>query len=485
MSEHPISSKKLLDMDATAVLQAYRDGVLKPSEAVEIYIAHQKRFNKVLNAVVEDRYAEARKEAAHYDALLAEGRIEGKLFGVPMSMKEAFDVAGMHTTGCVKHLKDRIRETDADAVKRLRDEGAIILDKTNTPTLCFCQETDNYLFGRSDNPWDPLCTTGGSSGGEAALIAVGGAAAGFGSDIGGSIRIPSHFNGVIGFKAGAFQFSDEGSFPPVTVEHQRQMLGFGPIVKSVRDAALIYSIIHPLFQPPSAWEIPSDLKAISFGSFHKTQCTSETEQVLRQAQEVLRKAGAKLNNDVPDFMIDVALAWQLIMSEDRGKGVADYAYPNQPKGFYADWARAKLGLKAQNHPYLSWAIIGTNLFAPNSKRIDWITRFLKKGAEQIEKLLGSKGVFIIPTYPSPAKRHGRIYAEIFGINRSFRWVLPFIALPNVFGLPSIVVPCGWSADGMPIGLQVASTVGNEQLIFKAAAFLESAFGGYRRSTLHD
>jgi len=242
-----LNSFKLLDMDATAVVEAYHTGMLKPSEAVEIYIAHQKRFNSDLNLVVEERYDQAQKEATNYDVLLSEGCIEGKLFGVPISIKEAFDVKNMHTTGGLSHNKNRLIKTDAEVIKRLKKEGAIILDKTNTPTLCFCQETDNYLFGRSNNPWNKSYTPGGSSGGEAALIAVGGAAAGLGSDIGGSIRIPSHFNGVIGFKPGAFQFPDDGHFPPILEVNQKPMLGFGPIVKSVRDAALMYSIIHPSF----------------------------------------------------------------------------------------------------------------------------------------------------------------------------------------------------------------------------------------------
>jgi len=100
-------------------------------------------------------------------------------------------------------------------------------------------------------------------------------------------------------------------------------------------------------------------------------------------------------------------------------------------------------------------------------------------------LLGDRGVFLIPTYPSPAKKHNKIYWEIFDIRKTFRWVLPFVALPNTFGLPAITVPCGQSADGLPIGLQVVSTVGNEDLLFRVASFLEARFGGYRRCTAHD
>ena len=485
MTERTHGMSDILSMDATAIIDAYRSGKLTPGKTVEAYIAHQTRFNASLNLIVEDRYDTARKEAAHYDALLAEGTMEGKLFGVPISMKEAFDMKNMHTTGGLTHNKDRIIGIDAEVVRRLQNEGAIILGKTNTPTLCFCQETDNYLFGRSNNPWNPDYTTGGSSGGEAALIAVGGAAAGSGSDIGGSIRIPVHFNGVVGFKAGAFQFPQEGHFPYPETKHQQSMLGYGPIVKSVRDAALLYSIIHPVFQPPVRWQLPEDVHVISFGSFHKTQTTDDTEHILTKAREALEDSNIKVCSGTPDFMKDVAEIWQLIMCEDRAEGAIALAYPEHPKGFIGDYLKAKLGLKAKHHPYLSWAIIGTNLFSPNEKQHRRIEDFLHEGEKIIDDLLTPRGVFVIPTYPTPAKRHGKVYGEIFSLTMSLRRVLPFVALPNVFGLPSMVVPCGMSRDGLPIGLQVISTVGNEDTLFRVAHLLESALGGYQRNTHYD
>lgn len=480
-----VTTKQILDMDATAILAAYRKGALKPSEAVETYIAHQRRFNPRLNLVVERRYDAARAEAAACDKLQKNGKASGKLFGVPISMKESFNVAGMHTTGGLLHLHQRKIGTDAAAVKLLRSEGAIILCKTNTPALCFYQETDNLLFGRSNNPHNPEHTTGGSSGGEAALIAAGGAAAGFGSDIGGSIRIPAHFNGVVGFKAGARQFPDEGHLPEVTLENQIQMLGFGPIVKSVRDAALLYSIVHPLFIPPGGQKLPAKLKVVSFADFHKTVCSPETKETVSAAQQALKKAGAELDLEVPEFMRNVAEIWQLAMSEDRGEGINNLAYPGKPKEFIVDNLRARLGLKSKNPAHLSWAIMGTNLFPPNEQQRRQITDFRNDGLAEMQKLLGNQGVFVTPAYPTPAKKHNEVYNEIFAISKTFRWVLPFICLPNTFGLPAMIVPCGFDDTGLPIGLQVTGLPGSEQTIFKVAALLEKELGGYRRCTYYD
>src|SRR5699024_8066190 len=136
----------------------------------------------------------------------------------------------------------------------LKKAGAIILGKTNTPSLCFCQETENKLYGRTNNPWDVTRTAGGSSGGEGALIAAGGAAAGIGSDIGGSIRFPSHFNGVVGFKPGKYQVSPNGHFPSENTPLQERMLGIGPMGKSVRDIALLYDVIADKLQQIRHWE---------------------------------------------------------------------------------------------------------------------------------------------------------------------------------------------------------------------------------------
>jgi Asp-tRNA(Asn)/Glu-tRNA(Gln) amidotransferase A subunit family amidase len=495
MSNNRSLETRILDMDAAALLEAYQNGETTPGEALEVYIRHQEGFNDSLNLVVEKRYDTAREEAKAYDAELAKGGSKGKLFGIPISMKEAYDVEGMHTTGALSHYKGRLRDNTATVVKRLQEEGAVIISKTNTPALCFCQETDNKPFGRANNPWNPEYTTGGSSGGEAGVIAVGGAAAGFGSDIGGSIRIPSHFNGVVGFKPGARQFPMDGHLPNVTLENQERMLGFGPIVKSVRDAANIYSIIHPSFQAPGTWDLPTNLQIVSFDSCNKTRCTAETVALLQKAREGLKEKGARVRIDLPEMitiMKDVPLFWQLGMSEDGGLGILKDAYPHLQKGstlsylrVLLDWIKAKIGMEAFNHPYLSWALFGAWLFKPGRKKKQEMNAFFHDNLRVIEEMLGANGVFLVPVFPTPAKKHGRIYRDILAIDKPFRWSLPFISLANFFGLPALVVPCGRSKEGLPIGLQVISTIGNEGLVFKVGAFLERCFGGYKRNRDYD
>ncbi|MBM7646006.1 Asp-tRNA(Asn)/Glu-tRNA(Gln) amidotransferase A subunit family amidase [Scopulibacillus daqui] len=137
------SAKDILNMDAAALSQKIKMGEISATKAVHTYISHIKKINPAINCLVEDRFDQAIKEAEQADQMVKEGKAEGRLFGVPMSIKEALDVGGMRTTGGLTHLKEQIKASDADVVAKVKKEGAIILGKTNTPTLCFCQESDN------------------------------------------------------------------------------------------------------------------------------------------------------------------------------------------------------------------------------------------------------------------------------------------------------------------------------------------------------
>src|SRR5699024_7107259 len=160
----------------------------------------------------------------------------------PISIKECFDVKGMHTTGGIVHRKDIVKTEDAVTVKRLKDAGAIILGKTNTPTLCFSQETTNKLYGRTHNPWNVKHTVGGLRGREGALIITGATGIVLVLEIGATTRFPSHFAGVVSYKSSAYQVSEIEHFPKTVIDHQKHMHGIGPNGKSVRDMKLIYHL---------------------------------------------------------------------------------------------------------------------------------------------------------------------------------------------------------------------------------------------------
>ncbi|MHC0036279.1 amidase [Pseudoneobacillus sp. C159] len=468
-------SQPILDMDATTLAKKIKSKEITSVEATNTYIEHIKRVNPTLNFLVEDRFDQALKEAAVYDRLLEEGRGGGRLFGVPISMKECFDVQGMKTTGGLVRLKDHISEEDARVVAKLRAEGAIILGKTNTPTLCFCQETDNKLYGRTNNPWDSTRTTGGSSGGEAACIAVGGAAVGLGSDIGGSIRFPSHFNGVIGFKSGAKQVSQVGHFPAVTDPYQEKMLGIGAIAKSVEDAEIINEII--------ADAIPTEMDMSSFTviipPIHpKVPVGKDTWELVEKVQACLSKEFS-ISSTFPPYFEKLATMWQLVMSIDGGVGVAKHAFGDNKPRPIREFTKDLVFKDAEIHRYLTWGLIGVNLFKPKGKVLEQLKTDLADAEEQCQAYFENK-VLIVPVYHEPALPHGKVYGEIFSIRKTYQQYMPYVAIANTLGLPALTIPVGENEHGLPIAVQVITSVGQENALFRVGKILEGNFRGYKR-----
>lgn len=465
----------ILDLDATELAQKIRNREISSLEATEAYIKHIKEINPSINCLVEERFDIARQEALRCDEQLANGTPAGRLFGVPISMKEAFDVAGMKTTGGLIHRKDEVATQDAEIVAKLKDEGAIILGKTNTPTLCFCQETENKLYGRTNNPWDLTRTAGGSSGGEGAMIACGGAAVGIGADIGGSIRFPAHFNGVIGFKSGAHQASDQGAYPPFTHPLQVRMFGVGALSKSVRDARLINEIIashRPSKQNLDEFTISLPIQNIKY------PISNQTKTLLTEVKSELSKTFG-VDDEQPPMYEEAALLWQLIMSIDGADNVAREAFHNQNTNRVKEWLKEILFKKSDWHLYLTWALIGAKTFKPSLKKVKEMEEMIEQGDQLVRNYLQNR-LLILPVYHSPALPHGEVYKEIFSIRKTFLTYMPFVAYANTWGLPSLIVPVG-EEEGLPVTIQIISNVGNEDAIFQLGERIEKSFRGYKRA----
>lgn len=475
-----VSEQELLSMDASTLAKKIANQEITSKHATSVFISHLKKVNHDLNGLVEDRFEQALREAEKADAEIKQnGAGHKKLLGVPMSMKESFDVAEMKTTGGLIHRKHIVRKQDSHVVTALKAEGAIFLGKTNTPTLCFCQETDNKLYGRTNNPWDLTKTTGGSSGGEGALLAVGGAAAGIGSDIGGSIRFPSHFNGVIGFKSGNRQVSQVGSFPPIDIDLQERMLGIGPMTKSVADAKMLYNIIAK--KPAEA----KDLSRFTMTILPRTNypMSDETENMLVMIQKQLQDEYETMKA-VPPFFDQCAILWQEIMSVDGGQGIAEITFGADKSNAVTEYMKEVVTGKSDVHRFLSWALIGANLFKPSEKRVQEINHYLAKGDEQLEDYLDERILFF-PVYHTSALKHGRVYKEIFSIRKTFLKYMPYVAYANVWGLPSLTIPIQTDKQNMPIGVQLMSKNGNEDALFQIGEWLESRNRGYIRCMNYD
>jgi len=471
----------LLNLDATEIAELIKERKITSEEVVMTLINHIEKVNPSLNAVVEERFSEALEEAKWKDAAIDEADWNHQpLYGVPISIKESLNVEGMKTTGGIIHRKDLIMTSDAEVVKKLKKSGAIILCKTNTPALCFWHETDNKLYGRTNNAWDHYRTAGGSSGGEAALIGVGGTPVGMSSDIGGSIRIPSHFNGVVGFKPGKHQVSHKGHFPPDNIPLKARMSGLGPIGKSVRDVQLVYELIKQRKNKQSIYEkmhveiLPND---------NGFPLSKQTAALMDKVASYLSKT-FQTQHSIPPYFNDSATIWQEIMSVDGGKEIRELAFSSDRPNVWKYYMQEKLTKKTSTHIYLSWALIGANLFKPSQKRIKEIESFIKEGDHALHSYL-KKRLLVFPVYHSSAPKHGDMYKEIFSIKKTYAEYMPYIAYANVWGIPSLTVPVGFDENHLPIGIQIMSRNGNEHAIFKVGKMIENKFGGFIRSRQYD
>ena len=225
-----------------SLASAIRDRRTSSVEVVDACLARIDAVNPALNAVVQLRADEARADARRADEAVARGEPVGPLHGVPMTIKDSLDTAGMITTGGSTGRASFVPERDATVVHRVKTAGAILLGKTNTPELTLSYETDNLVYGRTNNPWDVMRTPGGSSGGAAAIVACGGAAFDIGSDYGGSIRLPAHFNGIAGIKPTHGRVPRTGHIFPFGGTHDA-FQQIGPFGRYVDDLVLLLPIL--------------------------------------------------------------------------------------------------------------------------------------------------------------------------------------------------------------------------------------------------
>ena len=227
---------------------------VSPVEVVEAHIRRIEEVNPRLNAFVTTTFDRAREAAARAERQVMSGDPLGLLHGVPVSIKDTIDTAGVRTVAGTRLRETFVPEADAAVVAKLQREGAIILGKTNVPELAMDYRSVNPVFGCTNNPWNLECVPGGSSGGEAAAIAAGCSAAGMGSDLGGSIRVPSHFCGTVGLKPTPGRIPGSGHFPP-NLGPFAVGASLGPIARRVEDLALMLKALAG-FDPSDTVSVP-------------------------------------------------------------------------------------------------------------------------------------------------------------------------------------------------------------------------------------
>ena len=280
-------------LSASQIAEQVRNRKISPVEIVKAHLARIEKLNPKINAFVHLDEERALQQARDAEAAVMQGRELGSLHGVPISIKSSIDVAGMRCEAGTKLRAGYVASADAPLVTRLRNAGAIVLGVTNTPELLMAWETDNLLYGRTNNPWDLSRTAGGSSGGEAAAIASGCSAGGVGSDGGGSIRVPAHFCGICGLKPTPGRIPATGHYPQSVGPFA--LLGvLGPMARTVADLKLLFEAMQgPDIGDPSAapvplrWPSSAELKKLRIGYFEddgRTPVTPETRTAVRTSR---------------------------------------------------------------------------------------------------------------------------------------------------------------------------------------------------------
>ena len=455
---------------AKSIAQLVRDREVSSVEVVQAHLDRIEEVNDRLNAVVRLCAERALDEAREADAVLAQGVSKGPLHGVPMTLKDSLDTEGVVTTGGTLGRRTFVPERDSAVAARLRAAGAILLGKTNTPEITFAGETDNLVYGRTNNPYGLDRTPGGSSGGAGAIVAAGGSPFDMGSDTGGSIRLPAHFSGIAGIKPNSGRVPRTGHIIPYAAGAEDSYTQNGPMARYVEDLVLTLPIISgPDWEDPAIVPMPLgyptdvDLGSLRVAFYTRAPGynvpTQETVDAVNAAVRVVSNVVESIEEDTPEPLSRV-----LELNDRIGDG---------------DGRAAMLRVLER---------AGTTEFAPyirsmRDEAIPISTGEFTKALEELDRyrsdMLGfmrSYDAIICPTAAMPAPTHGETFKDE---NRNAYYTHPY----NLTGWPGAVVRCGSSPEGLPIGVQVISRPWREDVALALAAVLESALGGYVRPSL--
>lgn len=460
---------------ATGLGRAIRNGKLSSVEATEAHLQRIARVNGPLNAVVVVDRAGAMKAARAADrARGRKGAKLGPLHGVPITIKEAFDVAGLGTTSSHPPLKDNVARSDASLVARLRAAGAVILGKTNVPELCMDFQTESPLFGTTRNAWDARRTAGGSTGGGGVAVAARLSPLEIGSDIGGSVRNPAHFNGIFSLKPSEWRVPGRGHVPdlPGLTRTVRYMGVFGPLARSVADLETALRIIAgpdgneaeaaPVPLGPTPAFKPGDLRIAVLDSNPLVQVSADTAAVVQATARLLGKAGAKVKRAEP-ASFDWQQSWDdwsdLLQYEVRALQPLDERERFFTRTDAADPSTRSVARAARLDMAQFFAVLD---------RRDRVIR-------QCEQFLDDYDAWLMPVMPDAAfiRQKSSEPLRIDGVDHPYFFAgTSYNYLANLTGQPSIVLPCGFSRDGLPIGLQLTGKRWGEAKLLGVARALE-------------
>jgi len=465
MPSSPADAEPMGQPSAVEWMARMAAGELSARELTRHYVERVEEADGRLNAVAAFEPDRALAAADEADRARARGDTR-PLLGLPVTVKDSLDVAGLIATGGSLARADHVPDRDATVVGRLREAGAIVLAKTNLPEYSSSYETDNLVHGRTVHPLDKERTPGGSSGGEAALAAADASPLGLGTDGGGSIRVPAHYCGVFGLRPTVGRVPMTGNWPATRASGYMDLYCAGPIARYVEDLELVLPlIVGPDGVDPYAASVPlatdpidpGGLRVGWFVSSPAVDITPGTEAVVAAAAATIADAGAAVREVEPPWHPDPTELFMTAVVADGGAQAR------------ADVAAAG----GRHHRHFREFLDAASERALTAEEWFAVQRGIYDLRAAVRRLFTELDVLICPVAAGPAPLHGRPPAglpqEEYALYRAF----DFVHLIAIAGLPAASVPVG-TEDGLPVGVQVAGPTFREDLVLSVAAVLESA-----------
>ena len=446
----------LVKRSLSQLAELIRSGSVSPVEVAEAYLKQIELLNPQLNAIITlatdvlDRAREAESAVTHGFQL-------GPLHGVPITIKDTIETAGLRTTSGSKIRDSFVPKNDAPAVARLKAAGAIILGKTNAAEMAMDYTADNPVFGRTNHPLDNSLTPGGSSGGEAAAIASCMSPGGLGSDLAGSIRIPAHFCGIAGLKPSTGRVPGEMQFPPGTGPYSLGAV-IGPMARSVSDLRQLFRVLAN----EESDENRGSLRGVRVASYSDdtiASVTEETAAAVKRAASILRDAGLVVEEQRPPNVEKANNLWLRIFSR---------ASVVQLRNIYS-------GRENEGGDFVSWRLkTADDLPAPTLD--EYIASWMERDKARTELLgwMETTPILLCPVGATPAYKHDTLKVTVNGLTMGTFKAFSYSQAFNVFDLPVVTVPVGRSKEGLPIGVQIVGRPKAEEMVMDVAAVLEQA-----------
>lgn len=467
-------SEELTQLSAAEIAALVRRRAASPVEVLEAHLVRIERLNPRLNAVVT-LAPDALDVARAAEAALSRGEDLGPLAGVPFTVKETIETVNLRTTFGSRVFAEHVPRFDAPAVARLRAAGAILLGKTNVSEFALDYTADNSVFGRTNNPFDERLTPGGSSGGCAAAVCACMTAAGLGSDMTGSVRVPAHFCGVAALRPTAGRVPGAGHLPPIEGPYA---LGasLGPIARRVEDLALLFDVlvaddvdrIKYRFEGDEPDDSIADLKGRRIACYvddGSVRASDETRAAVEAAARALEDAGLVSVDERPPHVGRATELWLSLFSKATQEFIGG-TYRGR-EGEAGPIARLMLERAANAKPTL------LHEYFDAWRARDRLRAELLEWMAETPLLVAPVGA--VAAFPHDTRKVAAAGGETLGVFRAFGYAQAF----NVFDLPAACVRAGWTGDGRPVGVQIVGRPRAEREVLAAARIVEQALGGWR------